>query len=305
MYTSGLGPALVILVLNWLISLIIFVGAFFQKKEGRSTIFILSWFIFIVPLVGLIYILSSHFLNFLRRSKNVDMSEVSFSQEREKLILPPDSETEMNYVPIEDAMAVSDTSSLRRLVLDTLRNNARKTISYIRVAMNSKDTEVSHYAASIIMDALSECRSTTQNMIEQMQKNPEDVDMNLLVFEYIYDILCLKIMIDIEQRSYIYILDNVAENLFANNLWYMTATHYLWLTDMFLSIKDYEMADKWVKRAGIYRSQMLDTYKANLHFYFEQKNYSAFFECLNELRNTDIVVDEEILNLFRLYKTVN
>lgn len=302
---TGLGPIVVILGINLLISLVVFIWTFFQEKDRRSTIVMLSWFLLIVPLVGLVFILSSRFLLFLKRGKNVDMSDVSFSQEREKLILPPDRETEMNYVPIEDAMAVSDTSSLRRLVLDTLRNNAKKTLSYIKVAMNSNDTEVSHYAASIIMDALSEYRSTSQNMIEQMQKNPEDVEMNLLVLEYIYDVLSLKIMNDIEQRSYIYILDNVAENLFTNNLWYMTATHYLWLTDMFISIKDYEMADKWVTRAGIYRPNMLDTYKANLHFYFEKQNYSAFFECLNELSNTDIVVDEEILNLFRLYNSGN
>ena len=138
-------------------------------------------------------------------------------------------------------------------------------------------------------------------MIWQMQKNPEDVEINLLTLEYIHDILNLKIMNNVEQKSYIYILDNVAENLFTHNLWYMTATHYLWMTDLFLSVKDYNMADKWVTRAGAYRPYMLDTFKANLHLYFEQKNQTAFFDCLNELKNSDILVDEEILSLFRLY----
>ena len=298
---TGLWPVLVILLLNYIISFIVFIVALLQKKGQRSTTFMLSWFVFIVPLFGILYIGLGRFVSFINRKKNVDMSDVSFSQEREELVLPPDREMEMNYAPIQDAMAVSDTASLRRLLLDTLRNNAKKTISSVAVAMNSKDTETSHYAASIILDALSECRSTAQNMIDQMQKNPEDVEMNLITFDYIHEILSLNIMNDVEQRSYIYIMDNVAENLFSHNLWYMTATHYLWMTDMFLSIKDYNMADKWVARAEEYRPYILDTYKASLHLHFERKNQTAFFKCLDDLREADIFIDEEVLNLFRLY----
>lgn len=301
MDTAGLWPVLLILIGNTFIAFIVFFAAFFQKKGQRSTVFMLSWFLFIVPLCGLLFISLGQFFKYLDRKKNVDMSDISFNQDREKLILPPDSETEMNYVPIQDAMAVSDTASLRRLLLDTLRNNAKKTVSSIAVAMNSSDTETSHYAASIILDALSECRSTAQNMIDQMQKHPEDVEMNLLTIEYIHEILNMKIMNDIEQKAYIYIMDNVAENLFAYNLWYMTAEHYLWMTDFFLSVKDFNMADKWVTRAGKYRPGMLDTYKAYLHLYFEQQNQTAFFQCLKELRETNLIVDEEIMNLFRLY----
>ncbi len=301
MDTAGLWPVLVILILNSLIAMIVFIVALTRKREQRSTVLLLSWFLFIVPLFGLLYILLGRFISFLNRKKDVDMSDISFSQEREKLILPPDRETEMNFVPIQDAMAISDTASLRRLLLDTLRNNARRTISSVAVAMNSKDTETSHYAASIILDALSECRSAAQNMLEQMQKNPEDAEMSLLTLDYIHDILSMKIMNDVEQRSYVYILDHVAENLFTHNLWHLTATHYLWLTDMFLSVKDYNMADKWVTRAGAYRPNMLDTFKANLHLYYEQQNQTAFFDCLNELRDSEVIADEEIMSLFRLY----
>jgi len=294
-------PVLLILIMNSLIAVIVFVTAFFRKKGQRSTQVMLSWFIFIVPFFGLIYILLGLLFSFLSRKKNIDMNDISFNQEREKIILPPNSEMEMNYVPIQDAMAVSDTSSLRKLLLDTLRNNAKKTVSSIVVAMNSEDTETSHYAASIILDALSECRTTAQNMIEQMQRHPEDVELNLLSLDYFHEILSMKIMNEVEQRSYIYIMDNVAENLFQHNLWYMTATHYLWMTDLFLSIKSYNMADKWASRAGLYRQYMLDTYKAFLHLYFEQQNKTAFFDCLDELRESNIIVDEEIMNLFRLY----
>ncbi len=301
MDTTGLWPVMAICIGNVLAAFGIFVWACFQKKGRRGTGFLIAWFIFIVPFFGLLYLLLSRFIGFLNRRKNVDMSDVSFSQEREKLILPPDIETEMNYVPIQDAMAVSDTLSLRRLILDALRNDAKRTVASIAVAMNSKDTETSHYAASVILDALSEFRSTAQNMIEHTQKLPEDVEMNLLTFNYIHDVLKMKIMTNMEQEAYIYTLDNVAENLFTHNLWYMSATHYLWMADWFITIKEYNMADKWVSRAVQYRPNMLDTFKARLHLYYNQRNQSAFFNCLDEFGESDVAADEEILNLFRLY----
>lgn len=298
---TGLWPVLLICITNMLMALIVFAFAFFQRKYSRSTMLQLSWFIFIVPVMGALYLLIGLFISFLNRKKTVDMSDISFSQDRERMILPPDREIEMNYVPIQDAMAVTDTANLRRLLLDTLRNNARKTVASIAVAMNSMDTETSHYAASAILDALSEFRSTAQTMLENMKKIPEDVEMNLLTFDYLIEILTMKIMTSVEQKAYIYTLDQVTENLFSHNLWYMTASHYLLITDLFISIKDYNMADKWVLRACQYRPEKLDTYKAKLHLYFDQHNSTAFFECLKELKDTDILVDDEVINIFRLY----
>lgn len=297
----GLWIVIGILLCNALIALVLFLVSCFQEKGKRGTGILLSWFIFIVPFVGVIYLLLGRFIVYLGRKQDVDMSDVSFNQEREHLLLPPEQETEMNYVPIQDAMAVSDTSSLRRLVLDTLRSDAKKALASIAVAMNSRDTETSHYAATVILDALSEFRSTAQNMLIHMQRLPEDVEMSLLTFDYIQEVLNMKIMTDVEQESYIYTLDSIGENLFIHNLWYMTAAHYLMLTDLFLSIEGYSMAEKWCSRAMKYRPDMLDTYKARLHLYYKQKNNSVFFECLNELRESDITADEEILNLFRLY----
>lgn len=301
MITSGNIAVLMILTINTIIAIAIFIMAFFQNKELRSSWIMLSWFIMIVPFIGGLYILICMMISFLRRKDNIDLTALTFSHEREKSIQAPEQDTEMNFVPIQDAMAVSDVASLRKLLLDVLRDNAKKTVSSITAVLKSEDTEASHYAASIITDSLSEFRSTVQNMIIQMNRLPEDVEINLLALEYIYEVLSLKIMTDIEQESYVYTLNTIAENLYTNNLWYMTATHYLWMTDMFLLIKDYNMAELWASRSSRYRPDYLDTYKANLHLYYAKRDQEAFFQCLNELRQTNITVDEEVLNLFRLY----
>lgn len=298
---TGFRIILTIVILNSLIALVVFTTAFFQNGDKKSTLFMLSWFIFIVPSFGILYILMGRIFVFLNRKKPVDMRDISFSREREAQILPPDLGTEMNYAPISDAMAVSDTSSLRELLLSVLRDDAIKSASAVSGAVESKDTETSHYAASFILDALSEYRSTVQTMIAEVEEHPENADINLLALGYIHGVLSSGILNNMEQKSYIYIMDDMAENLFIHNLWNMTATHYLWMVDLFIFIKDYNMANKWVKRAKLYRPNLLDTYKAQLRLFFGQKRWTEFFDCLNEIKESDITVDSEILNLFRLY----
>lgn len=301
MNTTEAWAVILILIMNTLIAIIVFIISFRHKDRRRNKLLMLSWFIFIVPLLGSLYILLAKYFTFIKRKDHIDMGDISFSQGREKEVLPPDFQTEMNYVPIQDAMRVSDIPSLRQLLLSVLRNNAETTISSIAMAINSEDTETSHYAASYISDALSESRRTVQDMVEEMENNPEDPEMNLLALEYIHKILSFKIMNDIEQKSHIYIMDHVAENLFANNLWYMSETHYLWMVDWLLYARDFDMADKWINRAREYRPHTLETYKAHLHLYSERKMPEEFLNCLDELKQSDIPVDEEILNLFRLY----
>lgn len=301
MINQGLWPVIAIPGFNAFIALAMFIASFFLDKEKRSTVRILSWFSFIVPIVGGLYLLTGFLINYFIQKRNIDLSYVSFSQKREKLILPPNQETEMNYVPIRDAIAVSDTASLRKLVFDTILSDAKKKLSSVAVAMNSNDTESSHYAATLIMDALAEFRPAAQEMVEKTKKFPEDVEMNLLTFDFIYEFLSLNIMTDIEQRTYIYILDEVAEILFTHNLWYITAAHYLKLSDLFISVKDYSMAEKWCLRAEKYRPDMLDTYKAKLHLLYSKHNYKDFLNCLSQLKKSEITVDDEIMDLYRIY----
>lgn len=301
MDTVGLYPFIIILSINFILAFLIFIYAILIKKEESSTLFMMSCFVLFVPLVGFIFIVLSSSLNYLFHKKNADLSSISFSQDREKLVLSPDYEKEINYVPLHDAISISDNASLRNLLLNTMLSSAKIKVSNISVAISSDDTEASHYAATVMMDVLSELQSVAQNLIENLQKFPEDVELNILTFDYLYELIELNIMSSIEQEAYIHTLNDVAENLFKNNLWYMTADNYLKMTELFITISDYNMAYKWSSRADKYRPDTLETYKAKLHLYYEQHNNKAFFECLDELKNSSIIVDKEILDLFHTY----
>ncbi|MDI9469023.1 MAG: hypothetical protein QM296_02330 [Bacillota bacterium] len=300
-WDDHLDIVLTILVLNVLLALIFFAAGLFQGKGRRGTTLWFSVLTFFCPVAVPVYLGSRWLIEEFLKNQTIDMATISFDKKREDILLPPDAATEMNYVSIQDAVVLSDKPSVRRLLIDVLKHNSSQTLKAIAFAMNSPDTETSHYAAAAIQDALSEFRTTAQKMIEQMNRYPEDVEINLAALQYLHSGLELRIMTEIEQRSYVDLETDVAENLFRNNVWFMTAAHYRMLIDDLISVQETDRAAEWGRRACSYRRDELDTYKARLKLYYAQNRKEEFFDCLNEFRASRINADQEMLEIIRVY----
>lgn len=296
-----LGLVLLLLAVNLLVALAIFVVGLFSPRGARGEYILFAVLTVFCPVIMPVFLAVTRLIELPASRKEVDMADISFNQQREESAVTSDYSTEMNYVALQDAMRLSSIHDLRRLLINVMKYNSRMSLTSVAEAINSPDTETSHFAASAIQDALSEFRGTAQRFISDMEKYPEDVEINLQALDYIYDGLMLKIMTPIEYQAYVYTENNVAENLFQHNIWFMTATHYLRMTELMISIPDYDLADRWVRRAMEYRPKELDTYKARLRLHFARGNRAAFLSCMEEFKDTDIKADQEMLELIRLY----
>jgi len=301
--TEGyLGLVLALLAVNLLFALVIFFVGVFSRRGRRCEYILFSVLTVFCPVIMPVFLAITHLIELPASRKEVDMADISFNQQREESAVTSDYSTEMNYVALQDAMRLSSIHDLRRLLINVMKYNSRMSLTSVAEAINSPDTETSHFAASAIQDALSEFRGTAQRFISDMEKYPEDVEINLQALDYIYDGLMLKIMTPIEYQAYVYTENNVAENLFQHNIWFMTATHYLRMTELMISVPDYDLADRWVRRAMEFRPQELDTYKARLRLHFARGDRAAFLKCMEEFTNTDIKADQEMLEQIRLYR---
>ncbi len=301
MGTTAFGHVIMIILINTAVALLVFLVGLLQEPGRRCTTLMFSWFILICPLAAIVFISLGKLISAFYKTRDIDMDDISFSMKRDRIVLPPDREVELNYVPLEDAIAVSDIGNLRRLLINILKNNDKEMIAGITRAIDNSDTEVSHYAATAILDILSDFRANLQSLLLKVKRFPDDVNLNLFALDYIYKMLNMNIMNASEQRATIYTENEVAENLFKYNLWYMKPEYYLWMTDLMISIEDFNLAEVWASRAQKYCSDQLSSYKARLHVYYAQKHIDAFFACMTELKNTDIAVDKEMLDLFRIY----
>lgn len=291
-----------ILIINTLIALVILIYGILNPKGRRCEFVTFSVLVLFCPVAMPIFLAATRLIEMPSKRKEVDMSDISFNKQREDIDAIPDYSTELNYVSLQDAMRLSSVSELRRLLINVMKYNPQMSLTSVAEAMNSPDTETSHFAASAIQDALSEFRATAQKLITEMQAYPEDVEINLMALEYIFHGLMLRIMTPIEHQSYVYTENTVAQNLFDHNVWFMTAEHYLWMTVLMIDIQDYEKAALWVNRAMTCRPDELDTYKARLRLHYARQNRSAFLDCISDFRASTIKADQEMLDLLRLYQ---
>ena len=109
---------------------------------------------FLCPVVGPLFFLAGLVFNKVFFRQNVDLEDVIFSKERVKTHLRADEEREGNLVPIEEALAISDKDSLRTLVMNVVRGDVQNSLASISLALNSEDTETSHYAATVLRSAV-------------------------------------------------------------------------------------------------------------------------------------------------------
>lgn len=291
---------IILLALNLIIALVVFILGFFMPAGKRAVTCLYGVFFFVCPVVGICSMLVYWLLKLILRNHSYDSSALSYSTKRTNSILPPDENTEMNYIPIQDALDLDDASSLRQLLLNLLKNRSILDTPNVAHAITSEDVEASHYAATAITSFLSEFRATAQTKLYNVKRLSNNVTALLDAIAYIYPVLESGIMDDIEQRSYLYILEGLMDETFSGNRWYLTAEHYLNITDLLIEADDYTCARKWAFRAKECRPNELDTYKCAIHLYYNINSSEELFATLDELKKSDIVIDKEVLDLIRM-----
>lgn len=292
---------IIILIINALVAIGLIIFGFLQEEGKRSIVIVFGVLTFACPLILPLFLGLFKLFEHLMRNREVDMDDISFDKTREKLVVMPDDEAEMNYVSITDALKLSDLPDLRKLLIDILKYDSASNIGSIAEAINSEDTEASHYAASAIQDALNDFRNNAQRLVTQINNYPDDSTTNIYALEYLYYSLELKILADNEQRSYIYTTNAIAENLFENNKWFMTAEHYSWMIKLMISISDFALAERWIERSITCCPNELETYKSQLRLLYAQGKRAEFLECISRFKKTHIEADEEMLGIIRLY----
>ena len=299
-----------VLIINLVIAVIyLFYGLFIKNKKGNTDgerdrrKYVLSFIIMVLcPVAGEILLLLSALLHKLIFRKEVDLADVVFSKDRVKSMSRGDDERERNFVPLEEALAVSDKQSLRTLMLNILRGDISQSLSAISQALNSSDTEAAHYAASVLRDELNDFRANVQKLYDEMKESPEnsrEIAINLM--QYLNAYLCQQVFTDMEQKTYIDMMADVAGTLVLIGEDDMTPEFYEWVAMRYLEIKDYESCEHWCKRCWMQYPNELTSYTCQLKLYFEMGDKRKFFSVMDQLKASKVVINKETLELIRTF----
>jgi hypothetical protein len=292
-----------LLALNLLIVFLYLIGnLLFVKKKKRAGFLIKSGVMLLCPVAGPCFFFFGYVMYKLFFAQIADLSDVIFSKERVETHLHADEDRERNMVSLEEALAVTDKDSLRGLMLNVVRGDVKKSLSSIAMALDSEDSETAHYAASVLQEELNNFRNNVQKKYTYLKL--ENSKQLLYASELIGDmneVLKQRVFTDIEQKSFVDIMDEVAELLFQKEREKMTGVQYESVCMRLLEVGEYDRCAIWSERSMEQYPNLLSSYTCQLKLYFTTGNREKFFQILENLKKTNIVIDNETLEMIRVF----
>ena len=293
---------LIILAVNILVVLIYVIAGYLRKKEKKFSIAMKAMVMLLCPVVGAVFLALGELFFRLFFAQAMDLDDVIFSKDRVKTYLHPDEERERNLVSVEEALAITDKENLRELMLNVVRGDVRNSLASLSMALNSEDSETAHYAASVLQDILNDFRANVQKRYQEiLQGSDNRVLLAAELIDYMNQVLEQKVFTGLEQKSMTDLMEQVCEILYKEDKEKMMSSHYEAVSMRLLDVRDYEKCRKWSERAAVQYPGVLSSYTCRLKLYFSCEDRENFFQVLDELKKSNIVIDNETLEMIRVF----
>lgn len=296
----------VVLILNVLIVLgyLVYWLIFKKDEDNRKQYFMNSVIMLVCPVVGVLYFLISFLKYHVWDMDQRDLSDVVFSKQRHKPRVKADENRERNIVSVEESILVSDQDKKRTNMLNVLLGETDESYSAIAQALDSDDSEVAHYAASFLqtkMDTFRENVRKAQKEIEEGDITDTEIQKKILtLITYMNQMLKQKVFTDVEQIDYVSQMELLCALLYEHAQQNMTISCYENMVNRFLELKSYDKAGLWGDRFQQQYPDHLSSYTLRLKMYFESNQKDRFFEVLDQLKASSVVVDNHTLELIRM-----
>ena len=291
-----------LLIINLIVVVFYLIWNYIRRKEKIGSVWMKAVMMLLCPVTGPAFVLLSFLLFKLFSSQGMDLSDVVFNKDRTENFLRPDEEMERNMVSLEEALEVTDKKSLRTLMLNVIRGDYRNSLAAINLALNSEDSETAHYAASVLQDVLNDFRSKVQtDYLLCQEENEQQVENCIKLVEYMNPILEQQVLTDLEQRSMAERMQEVLQKAWELDKIKISSTVYEKVCQRLLEVKDYEKCTLWCDRAMEQYPGALSSYTCQMKLYFSCGKKEKFFQVMQELRDSDITIDNETLELIRTF----
>lgn len=297
---------IIILILNALAAVVYLLWYLIFKKDtdNRKQYVMHTVIMLLCPVVGILYFffafLKYHFVKLGER----DLTDVEFSKKRQTPRIKADEERERNIVAVEEAILVSDQEKKRTNMLNVLLGETEDSYAAIALALDSDDSEVAHYAASFLQSKMDTFRENVRKMQEKIEEGDieeeECQEQILELIGYMNHMLKQKVFTRVEQVDYVTQMELLCEKLFDNARDRVLPTCYECILGRIMELRLYDQAELWGDRFRDQHPDQLSSYTLRLKLYFETNQKDKFFEVLDQLRASSVVVDNRTLELIRM-----
>lgn len=297
---------LIVLIVNTAVALGYLLWHIVLKNDQDHRVqFVMHTVIMIIcPIVGILYFLCAYLKYCFVQPGERDLSDVEFSKKRHVARVKADEERERNIVAMEEAILVSDKEKKRANMLNTLLGETDESFSAIAQALNSDDSEVAHYAASFLQSKMDTFRDNVRKMQQKIEagdiKDEECQTQILELIRYMNQMLKQNVFTQVEQLDYVEQMEQLGERLFQNAKSRILPDCFECILGRTIELGEYDKAELWGNRFCEQYPNQLSSYTLRLKLYFETSRKDKFFEVLDQLRASEVVVDSQTLELIRM-----
>lgn len=292
---------IVLLIVNVLMTIVI-TNFTFRKDQTLALLrFVLSFFI---PGVGILLCM------IMRIRHNNSCFEMAASGKIKKYKLKNmefmDEKQLQNMVPANDALGMSDEKERRKYMLGLLKQEEMSSLrGTLKKALSNEDSEVSHYAASGLMELQRESYAVMTD--REMVYREGETNTYGKAIDYAASILAYLKNSEIGQlESYTFRrrYEEVMKGILSDFPKECISEDYENLIDILLK-------QSRLEEAGIYAKEYNKAFCNNENSYlycmkvsYQQNSKEGFQKALSELRNSSITISSDTLSLVRFWAEV-
>ncbi|MEF2245417.1 hypothetical protein [Paenibacillus sp. IITD108] len=275
---------------------------FFYRKSWQEWL-IRVIMVAVLPVVGWLLPLFWSKL-FTSNSKEAFEDYVTRQQEEHKIrrigvYKQVERKQELDVIPIEEALLVSEHQTRRKVMIDVLKQDAINYLEILQRAVSNEDTETSHYAVSAIMETKRKLQLALQDLAVKFETDSSD----LLVVRTYAEVLHAYMRSGfLDERT---LLKNRYTYLAVLNQYIKLDESSEWAyqekIELEIVLQAYSDAERSAK---MYMEQFPDSeaaYLCMLKVYYVMKSYPKLNETLDRLKRAPISLSNHALTMVRFW----
>lgn len=270
-----------------------------NKKEWLLKMLVISF----VPIIG--WFLPIIWSKKMFKNRGIEFGEymkkqnedipIEILSKKEKI----EREKELNIIPIEEALIVSDYASRRKAMLDVLKKDAIQYMDVIKMAVLNEDTETSHFAVTAVLEVKRKLTLSMQTFSVEFEKNPQDLDIAKSYAQVLKEYMRSGFLDELTLRKFKYTYIHVLKKMIdSNNGDPLTFEEKIRVE---LELHEYNAAEETGLKYLQKYPNIENSYISLLNVYYETKSKRKMEQILEELMSSTIKFSNRALTIVRYW----
>lgn len=213
----------------------------------------------------------------------------------------PDVEKELNIIPMNDAILVGSNQEKRTLILEQLKKGIGQNYRSVLQAGADSDSESAHYVATARMEVYKDLKEEVNQAIHTYGISPEESTAQIAI-------QALGEFVDSELLTWSEKKNNMEEYLLLWEKWHQSLENEE--KEVERRLRYLSELEKYEEMEVVWNSMKPErktekTFLLMLEMFYNKKEKQSFFAILQELKQSELVLTAEGLNIIRYWNSIS